>query len=646
VKNFVRAVAVLAVLATIVFGGAGKATGGHGPRHVINDAATGALQPAVMTVKTADGTTVQKQMPFLSDATIVAAKAAMFGDDSDKAVAADVAAGADPGIAGDATGSGPDTLGCSKRDQGKGNERVNQDCTFRRQAEEEIAFNPLKPDQLTAGQNDSRVGFNQCGIDFSTDNGHHWGDMLPPFRQRFNSPEGDGVNTVAGGTGTEHTYDFASDPTVAWDSSGHAYFSCLMLDIGTDATGMFVTQSPPGAAGSFYFNVPQFGRTWIVVEDNSPAADHDKQFITADAYKNSPNRDNVYATWTVFNFTCGPTHDGYCSSEIYGSMSTDHARHWSKPEVISGVNPDLCNFGNFFDPTADQPACDFDQGSDPKVLPNGDLVVTFNNENTSSVNNQQLAVHCHPTGDSTTTTAHLNCSPPTFVGDDVPAGAPVCNFGRFCIPGHYIRTNDYARLAVDTDNGNLYAVWQDYRNHEWDIQMAHSTDGGVTWTNDGTVNPDRGLDHYFPAVDVAEGGPKERVGVSYYRTDRVAGENITPAGGFSSAATHTCGPGGTAVCMGDYVVSGGNTFDVPFEFKVVAPPFDPPDGNQAGFNGDYSGLAITKGAEAHPVWSDTRNADPFTPANGVVHDEDIFTDALGLPNGNPKCCSTGTIGKH
>ncbi|OLE24058.1 MAG: hypothetical protein AUG49_14330, partial [Catenulispora sp. 13_1_20CM_3_70_7] len=566
----------------------------------------------------------------------------------DKNVAADAASGADFGLSGDATGSGPGALGCASRDKGKGNKRVNQDCTFRRQAEESIAFNPANPVQLNAGQNDSRVGFNQCGIDFSTDNGKHWGDMLPPFRQRFNNPAGDGPNTIVGGAGTNKTYDFGSDPAVAWDSQGRAFFSCLMLDINTDATGLYVVASPPGAAGSFYFNIPQSGRSYIVVEDNNPAASHDKNFLTADANPSSPNRDNVYTTWTVFNFTCGTSHSDYCSSEIYGSMSTNHARTWSKPELISGVSPNLCLFGDTFNPAADANACNFDQGSDLKTLPNGDLEVIFNNGNTPTINNQQLAVHCAPAGDSVAGTAHLNCSPPTSVGADVLVGAPTCNFGRFCIPGHYIRTNDYPRLAVNTDNGHLYAVWQDYRNQEWGIQMAHSVDAGLTWTEDGTVNPDRGLDHYFPAVDIAEDNHGDRVGVSYYRTERVAGENTAPFLGFTStiAATQTCGPSGTAVCNGDYVLSGGTDSDVPFDFKVVSPAFGPPDGAQAGFNGDYSGLTIPKGSEAHPIWSDTRNADPYAPQNGVVHDEDIFTDTVGLPNGNARCCSVGTIGRR
>ena len=56
----------------------------------------------------------------------------------------------------------------------------------------------------------------------------------------------------------------------------------------------------------------------------------------------------------------------------------------------------------------------------------------------------------------------------------------------------------------------------------------------------------------------------------------------------------------------------------------------PPDGIQTGFNGDYSGLTINRGTEAHPIWSDTRNVNAF-PENGVVHDEDVFTTTVQLP---------------
>src|SRR5581483_8578221 len=414
-------------------------------------------------------------------------------------------------------------------------------------------------------------------------------------------------------------------------------------DVASNASGLYVTESPRGAGGSFYFNVPSPpAKTFMVVEDNSPAIFHDKNFIAADMYPSSPNRDNVYVTWSVFK--ADEATGDYQQSPIFGSMSTDHGRTWSTPQEISGSSDTLCFLGNLFDPSLAANKCDFDQGSDPVVLPNGDLEVIFNNGNTppGNPNGQQLAVHCKPTGSSTNGTANLNCASPSKVGNDIIAGEPQCDFGRGpeeCIPGAYIRTNDFPRIVTqNTQNNHLYAVWQDYRNGEYDIQLSVSTDGGLTWKEAGTVNPDRGLDHYFPAVEQTPRGD-DRVGVSYYRTERVANENTTPDGGFA--------PGDPGVQQGnsDYVLAGGRAAATPYDFKVVSPVFPPPDGIQTGFNGDYSGLAINKGTDAHPIWSDTRNVDPYAPANGVVHDEDIFTDNVGLPDGkgNP---GPGRIGRR
>jgi hypothetical protein len=65
----------------------------------------------------------------------------------------------------------------------------------------------------------------------------------------------------------------------------------------------------------------------------------------------------------------------------------------------------------------------------------------------------------------------------------------------------------------------------------------------------------------------------------------------------------------------------------------------PPDGIQAGFNGDYTGLTINFDVQAHPVWSDTRNRDPFAPNNGVTVDEDYFTVSRNLPSGRASASS-------
>jgi hypothetical protein len=615
-----------------------------------------------------------RKLPALSGSLVEAATSAFQARGSGARAQAQAQSRADG--AGSGLAASPTTLGCGQRNT-NGNVRVNQDCTFRRQAEESIAFNPADPNNLIAGQNDSRIGYNHCGFDYSLDAGKTWGDGLPPFWQHTNSPQhqepiptDNNRHTMGGGPGSFHTYDAASDPIVAADSKGRAFFGCVAFDLYSNANALIVTQSPAGAGGSFYDNVPDVaydfssgapvpilgtGRRFIVVEDNDGVNLHDKPFLTTDFVSNGLNRDNVYVTWTDFRFdqrcVSQDNPSGQCDSVILGSMSTTHGLTWSTPEVISGISP-VCVAGTQVDPLAAANACNQDQGSDPIVRPDGSLVVVFNNTNGTHANPaQQLAAVCHPAGSTPNGSAHLNCSNPNKVGDDHVTGEPQCDFGRGpeeCVPGAYIRTNDFPRIAVNRGNGNLYATWQDYRTGQYDIQLARSTDGGHTWTQAAApVNPDQTKDHYMPAIGIVasgnggndEGNGADHVAVSYYRTDRVPNENGTPA--CPTATGLVCfapGQPGVKAENSDYDLSGGNALDTPYAAQRISPIFPPPDGNQTGFNGDYSGLTVV-GNIAHPIWSDTRNTVPQVfasqpPGQGTVHDEDVFTTARPVPSGH------------
>lgn len=582
---------------------------------------------------------VTRRLPMLSGGLVTAAAETLHRTDAGRRERPSESVSGNLGVA-------PGALGCGRRNP-DGNVRVNQDCTFRNQAEESIKFNPANPDSLVAGMNDHRIGLNHCGFAFSLDGGKTWGDGIPPLWEHLNDPQSqeptpDDPNrhTLVGGPGTFHTYDGASDPAVAFDSQGRAFFSCIVFDVAaTPASGLFVTQSPAAAGASFFEDVPEFGKSFVVAEDNTPDVVHDKEFIAADTFNSSPNRDNVYVTWTVFRFSpnCGPQpnptqEERPCASPIFGSMSTDHAVTWSTPEEISGASDTLCAFGNALDPTRNPHACDFDAAPDLTILPSGDVVVVFNNGNTASPdspNAQQLSVRCHPTGNSPAGTARLNCAAPAKVGDDITVGEPVCLLPTGpseCVPGAFVRTNDFPRVAVDRGNGDLFATWQDYRTAEFDIQLSTSTDGGLTWHEAARpVNPDRGRDHHQAALDV---GQDHKVAVSYYRTDRVPNENQPPDP--TTGLPHLFVPGepGVQAESSDYTLAGGRSLQTPFQDRAVSPRFPPPDGNQTGFLGDYSGLTVVR-QTAHPIWSDTRNAS--LPGQGSSHDEDIFTDSIQIP---------------
>ncbi len=69
----------------------------------------------------------------------------------------------------------------------------------------------------------------------------------------------------------------------------------------------------------------------------------------------------------------------------------------------------------------------------------------------------------------------------------------------------------------------------------------------------------------------------------------------------------------------------------PYATSVLSPRFPPPNGVQAGFNGDYSGIAVDTNNLAYPIWSDTRSRVPNPTFNGVSVDEDVFTAGRPIP---------------
>lgn len=550
---------------------------------------------------------IERRIPMLSPGVRLMALEAAQQSSSEPAVSPNAAA--------------PTSLGCSNRTS-SGDVRVNQDCTFQRQAEEEIAANPLNSQNLIAGQNDSSIGWNHCGFDYSLDGGLHWGSGIPPFYQRLNHPVKG--HTIAGGKGTGHTYDAASDPSVAFDSRGNAYFACILFDVNGNSNGLLVARSPAGAEGSYYDPIPAAPSTGtdpadnVVVEDNSSAAVADKDFITADSYPTSPHRDNVYVTWTEFisNSRCTQG-GGQCSSPIYFSRSRNHGLTWSKPIEISGLSKSLCFNGNVFDPHRKPHQCDLDEGPEPVVLPNGNIVVVYNNANTSSTNadDQQLAVVSKNGGKS--------WSAPALVGRDVTPKEPQCNFGQGaeeCNPGAYIRVEDFPQIAVDGSNGHLFVVWNDYHDGRFDIRVSRSTNRGRSWkVAPASIDNGSTGDDYMPSIGVSP--VSHDLAIGYYTTPRVLNEN-------KHSAVFKPGMPGVQKRSSRYLfaVSPGGASS--FTSTAISPSFVPPNGIQTGFNGDYTGVTIT-GNIAHPIWSDTRNS--YKIGSKTFNDEDVFTKAVTLP---------------
>jgi hypothetical protein len=496
------------------------------------------------------------------------------------------------------------------------NVRVNQDCSLRRQAEEVVVVNPNDPKNLIAGQNDSRIGFNHCGYDWSFDRGKTWGDQLPPFWQ-FQLLDG-------------HTADACSDPTATFDANGNAYVGGILFDVASNANAVVVAKSNAPIGGAFYhspaalpFQEYRDVPLGVVANDPGPDIFNDKEFTVADAHAGSPKANNAYMTWTRFNSNTG---EGVgANSPIYFSQSTDGGATWSPGVEISGSNPAICTI---FSGEADPFACDQDQGSHPIVGPDGTIYVVFGNGNTPLPGiNQVLFVKCPAAADCSN---KASWTPPVKVNDLIdnhPTGPDPntgCPAGRQCLPPNGYRVPEFTSMSTSIDNsGNLYTVWADFRNGgppcvgpavsatppcDNDVFFSVSTDGGATW------------------------GPEV---------------NVAPAADFGPTAQwqpwSSVTPDGSTLWIGYYDRSYGNCeFDGCNDItlaKVSSPASSPsidytrittasmpnliPANNpiQAGFLGDYMWVTVDGTGRPYVVWADTRGL------NNTV-EEDIYIASI------------------
>jgi hypothetical protein len=372
-------------------------------------------------------------------------------------------------------------------------------------------------------------------------------------------------STCAGGTAANGgNYDRSSDPWVTFAPNGDAYFISLSASANLLTSAVLVSKSADR------------GDTWseptTLVSETSAFNFNDKESITADR----TNASYVYAVWDRSrkpgeNADFNALHSFAFRGPAMFSRTTDGGVTWSAPRNIMPTNANLFTIANQI-----------------AVLPTGTLVDVFALGKGSGIQPSK-----NPFTESLMLSTDKGLTWSGIIDISTDQSVPV----RDPDTGAAIRAGEgLPDVAVDPNNGTIYAVWSDSRfsgGVRDDVALSKSTDGGHIWSMPIKVNQTPlPVAAFTPSVEVASDGT---VGVSYYDF-----RFNTPASGALADAflAHSHDGGSTwtenrltptsfdieqapfsrGYFLGDYegLTSAGSTF-MPFFTQAVSAPANPTD---------------------------------------------------------------------
>lgn len=469
------------------------------------------------------------------------------------------------------------------------------------QGEPAIAVDPNNPLRLVAGANTFQAAGTGCqsptggaattgpaALFASPDGGTTWNSTCAPWPA-----------SVTGGVPNAVAW-FGGDPSVAWDRSGNAYASYLLL-----------SQEPPLAAGvpgnvSSALVVAKStdgGATWsplgtVANHITTSVPFNDKPMLAIDTSSSGTHAhpDRLYAVW--MQVSIDPFFGGV-NRERVAYSDTGATGSWT---MVSMAEPLVSG--------------PIDNGGDIAVAGDGTVYAAWNRGQCQGGGpgydtNQTLL--------SSSTDGGASWSAPVVVRE--------LNFIDFCSssttqpPQESRGINAFPSIAVDKTPGSpfagrVYVVLMDFpgprlsTSTRTNIYLYRSADNGAHWSAPVKVNDDSSTiaTQFFPrvAVDQTDG----TVSVSWYDTRNSPTDRQTQIYYARSI------DGGVSFETNVRVTDGGAQFtnhaassDENFTDNVNADP------NQYG---DYMGLAVSN-RQAHVIWTDSREFFP-TAGNGKVED--------------------------
>jgi hypothetical protein len=445
---------------------------------------------------------------LVKTATVLFVAAAVVGATGGTAVAAPTAVSANP-----SPYATPGCLGVEPQ-----NDLANVSINYlNSEVEPQVALDPTNPNHLVgAWQQDRWTNGGAHGLvaGYSTNGGASWTVSPQPFS----------ICYQLSGYGPALNYQRASDPwvsigpgTPASPSSGSTAYSVSISFDQTPYPGdPNARNNAVGAATSY-----DGGATWTNVQAiiadpcvkgtppgpgyqcNNPKSlvFNDKESVTADPVKAGV----AYAVWDRLlappaSFPGVVRERAFFGPALF-SKTTDYGRTWSAPQIIVGL-----------------PSLDQTIGNQIVVdRQTGALYDFFNliqNASNSGGNRGYSVAFVKSTDGGATWSAPKVVAALQTVGVSDPNNVDPSSDA----PPAESRTGDIIpEPAINPNNGQLYAVWQDGRFNSFandEVVISTSNDGGATWSAPELVNTHIGQPAYDPSVYVNAAGV---VGVTYFQ---------------------------------------------------------------------------------------------------------------------------------
>jgi hypothetical protein len=341
-------------------------------------------------------------------------------------------------------------------------------------------------------------------------------------------------------------YTGAGEPSVAYDLQSNKYIAGIQLD--SLGNGAVAIQKNSGAAT-------------IVVPALFSGGSVDKPWLQVDTNGSSPHKNHLYISATQFD----PSND----SEITVSTSTNGgAKFTTVPVDAEQIYPII------------------DQFSDLAIAKNGTIYVSWMRCTANSVQSDcghtvATLLISSSTDGGKTWSAETTIATPTLAKDS-------CGEFFGCLPNTHERVSEIPVIAIDNSTGTyagtIYAAFYTLLNTYMEEEVAHSMDGGITWSKPVRVTPTSDKhDQFFNWIHVSSKGV---VGVTWLdRRNDPANIDYEAYASFST--------------------NGGVTFSTNKNLATAASnPLD--DGFNGYFMGDYTGNSWY-GTKLYMAACDTRN---------------------------------------